>query len=189
MISLLVVVAVLTMANGSHGSLDVAAFKSISRGSSVRGAKHSNRVLICASDDCFPVPPEPPTKPPVKAPIKPPVKPPTKAPTFIIKLPPFPLVAEAPTNAPTKPPTKSPTKKPTKAPTKIPTRNPTKAPTKVPTKAPTKADIPAPTKVDIPAPAPTKASGKSKKCGLLGWSIFCPIRRCGVMGRLFGMCK
>jgi hypothetical protein len=74
MISSFVIAVLLTMARDSYASLDVAASKSISRGSLVRGAKHyANRVLICASDDCFPDPPEPPTKPPVKAPIKAPV--------------------------------------------------------------------------------------------------------------------
>jgi Nidogen-like len=49
------------------------------------------------------------------------------------------------------------------------TKAPTKCPTKVPTKSPTVA------------PAPTK-------CGLLGWSIYCPRTRCGWMGRWFGLC-
>jgi hypothetical protein len=77
------------------------------------------------------------------------------------------VTALAPTRAPTWRPTRAPTRTPTKPPTKPPTKSPTKSPTKVPTKAPT----------------------KSKRCGLLGLRIFCPIRRCGVLGTAIGWCK
>jgi hypothetical protein len=66
----------------------------------------------------------------------------------------------------------APTKAPTKAPTD-PTKPPTKKPTSVPIRAPTMAPMPAPT---------------FQKCGLLGWSIFCPITLCGIFGRWLGWC-
>jgi Nidogen-like len=59
---------------------------------------------------------------------------------------------------------------------------PTKAPTKVPTKTPTNTPTKAPTMVPSLAPTPAK-------CGVFGWSIFCPQTLCGVLGRWFGWCK
>jgi Nidogen-like len=53
-------------------------------------------------------------------------------------------------------------------PTTAPIQNPAKAPTKAPTKAP------------IQNPA---------KCGLLGFSIVCPLTLCGILGRWLGFCK
>jgi hypothetical protein len=55
---------------------------------------------------------------------------------------------------------------PSKPPTKRPTRIPTRAPSKTPTTAPAR-----------------------KRCGLLGWRIFCPLTRCGILGRLLRLCK
>jgi hypothetical protein len=55
------------------------------------------------------------------------------------------------------------------APTNTPTKTPTRAPTKTPTRAPTKS--------------PTT------KCGLFGWSIFCPFTFCGIFGRWLGFCS
>jgi hypothetical protein len=77
------------------------------------------------------------------------------------------------------------------APTRVPTRRPTRAPTRAPTKAPTKAPIRPSTKSPTKAPtkAPTLAPTKSKRCGLLGLRIFCPIRRCGILGTALGLCK
>jgi hypothetical protein len=56
------------------------------------------------------------------------------------------------------------------APSKPPTTRPTRIPTKVPSKTPTKA--------------PTR-----KRCGLLGWRIFCPLMQCGILGRVLRLCK
>jgi hypothetical protein len=67
-------------------------------------------------------------------------------------------------------------------PTKAPTKSPTKPPTKAPTKPPTKAPIKVPTKVPTVAPIPDH-------CGLLGWSIFCPLTFCGILGRWLGFCQ
>jgi hypothetical protein len=54
-------------------------------------------------------------------------------------------------------------------------------------KAPATPTIPAPSAPTIAAPqAPT---APKKKCGLLGLGLFCPLTRCGVLGRLFGLCK
>lgn len=115
-----------------------------------------------------------------------PTKAPTKAPT---KVP-----TKAPTKMPTKVPTKAPTKVPTKAPTKAPTKVPTKAPTKVPTKAPVKAPTKAPATVAAPIAAPTApvdvpSTSEPEKCGLLGFNLFCPLKFCGLFGRLFGLCN
>jgi hypothetical protein len=82
------------------------------------------------------------------------------------------VTALAPTRAPTRAPIRPPTKSPNKAPTKAPIQPPTKAPTKPPTKVPTRA--------------PTKPN---KLCGLFSLRIFCPIRRCGVLGTALGLCK
>jgi hypothetical protein len=185
---LLVVVAVFAMAQCSYG--DVVESEPTNRGASLRGVPQTNRGLKPLPppqcDDCFPSE-DPPTKPPIEAPVKPPTKPPTliklpqlplptpttaptKAPTFVIKLPPFPLLV---------PTTKAPTKAPTKVPTKAPTKSVIQAPIETPVQVP----------IQAPAAAPTKAVGRSKKCGLFDLNIFCPVRRCGVVGRLVGMCK
>jgi hypothetical protein len=40
------------------------------------------------------------------------------------------------------------------------------------------------------AAAPTApVAAPTKKCGLLGLEIFCPLTRCGILGKLFGLCK
>lgn len=59
---------------------------------------------------------------------------------------------------------------------------PTKAPTSAPTKAPTSAPTKAPATTAPPSNAPTAT------CGLLGWSIFCPLTLCGIFGRWLGFC-
>jgi subtilisin family serine protease len=74
------------------------------------------------------------------------------------------------------------TKPLTKAPTKAPTKTPTKAPTKAPVKAP--ISFPNPVPLPVPVVAPLRPP-----CGLLGWSIFCPRTRCGILGRWIGICR
>jgi hypothetical protein len=68
---------------------------------------------------------------------------------------------------------------PPKTPTVPPPTGP-KAPATTPT-------MPAPSAPTIAAPqAPTVPK---KKCGLLGLGLICPHTRCGVLGRLFGLCN
>jgi hypothetical protein len=47
------------------------------------------------------------------------------------------------------------------------------------------------TPVIAPAPAPVRVPTPTtrKRCGLLGWSIFCPFTLCGWIGRWLGFCQ
>jgi hypothetical protein len=60
------------------------------------------------------------------------------------------------------------------------------------TAAPTRAPVRAPsgTKTSAPTRAPTSApiSSKTKKCGLFGLRILCPLTGCGILGRFLGLC-
>lgn len=100
---------------------------------------------------------------------------------------PAPITAPStPTMAPVKTPSKSPTKTPTKAPTKAPTKSPTMAPTTAPAipDAPVEAPITAPI-----APTALPPSTIHRKCGPFGFRFVCPLTRCGLFGRLLGLCK
>jgi hypothetical protein len=64
-----------------------------------------------------------------------------------------------------------------------PVAAPATAPAAAPAAAP-KAPVAAP--VAAPALPPVK---KYPKCGLLGFSLICPLKGCGLFGRLFRFCK
>jgi hypothetical protein len=92
MIFSLVFVTALTMAQNSHALAEVVDSETTSRGASVRGAKYSNRGLICFGDDCFIhnddiILPAPRTPTPVpKAPVRAP-KAPATAPMALVRAP------------------------------------------------------------------------------------------------------
>jgi 2',3'-cyclic-nucleotide 2'-phosphodiesterase / 3'-nucleotidase / 5'-nucleotidase len=63
-------------------------------------------------------------------------------------------------------------------------RQQTPAPVAPPVVAPVAAPV-----VAAPVQAPVKPPTASKECGLFGFSLFCPLTRCGLFGRILGICK
>jgi hypothetical protein len=129
------------------------------------------------------------------APSVTPASPSTNAPATASPLTNTPVLLKAPTVAPTKPSTRAPPTV-TAAPANDPVllKAPTVAPAKTTTKGPAAlAPVNMPVLIKAPTSAPTKAptkmTGGSKKCGILGLRIFCPRTRCGLGGRVLGLCK
>jgi hypothetical protein len=79
-------------------------------------------------------------------------------------------------------------------PASVPVPVPVPVPIPVPVPVTIPAPVPVPVSVPVPVLVPVKAPfavpvAAPQRCGLFGLSLFCPRTRCGIFGRLLGLCR